>query len=419
MLKVISRSAFDLQKVLDTLVESATRLCDADFSLLFMREGEEFRWSTSFGQTADVHERVESYFKSRRISIDRGSITGRAALEAHVIHVSDVLADPDYTWSEAQRISGYRAAIGVPLFREQTVIGVIFVGKGMPQPFTPDQIGLVTTFADQAVIAIENARLFDEVQARTEELSELLQQQTATADVLKVISRSAFDLQAVLDTLAESAARLCEADIVAIWRPAETGYRLAATYHASYEQRDYMEGVAHQPGRGSLVGRALLEASVVHIHDTLEDPEYLMDVSKLREFRTQLGVPFLREDVPIGVIALIRRAVRPFTEKQIELVTTFADQAVIAIENVAAVRGGAGAHARADRIARVPNGNKRRAERDQQIAIRFEAGVRRDCANYGAALSCADSATSSGSMGNLSISRRRMDFHRSERCHGA
>ena len=175
VLKVISRSAFDLQKVLDTLVEFATRLCDADFSLLFLREGEGFRWAASFGQAADVHERVEAYFKARRIPIDRGSITGRAALEAHVVHVSDVLADAEYTWSEAQRISGYRAAIGVPLFREQTVIGVIFVAKGMPQPFTTDQIELVTTFADQAVIAIENVRLFEEVQARTAELSESLE----------------------------------------------------------------------------------------------------------------------------------------------------------------------------------------------------------------------------------------------------
>jgi two-component system, NtrC family, sensor kinase len=318
--------------VLDTLVESATRLCDADFSLLFQREGEGFRWAASFGQAADVHERVEAYFKSRRISMDRGSITGRAALEAHVVHVSDVLADADYTWSEAQRISGYRAAIGVPLFREQTVIGVIFVAKGMPQPFTTDQIGLVTTFADQAVIAIENVRLFEEVKARTEELSESLQQQTATADVLKVISRSTFDLQTVLDTLAQSAARLCEADGGFVFRREGTQFSLVGV---PSEHENYMRQHPIAPGRGTLIGRIALEQRPVHIPDVLADPEYtLVETHKLGGYRADFGVPLLREGKLIGAFSLLRSESRPFTDKQIELVTTFADQAVIAIENV-------------------------------------------------------------------------------------
>src|SRR5262245_34441072 len=190
VLKVISRSAFDLQLVLDTLVESAVRPCDADHAWLFQREGEFFRCVTSFGHATDVRARLRDYFKPRKVPVDRGSITGRAAMEARAVHVPDVLADPEYNWSGAQTIGGCRAALGVPLLHKGTVVGVIFVAKTVPQPFTAKQIELVTTFADQAVIAIENTRLLNELRQRTDDLSELLEQQTAASQVLQVISSS-------------------------------------------------------------------------------------------------------------------------------------------------------------------------------------------------------------------------------------
>jgi GAF domain-containing protein len=330
VLNVISRAPTQLQPVFDAIVETAARLCEAEYALVHMLRHGEYHMTAANNAAADYVR----YVGDHPLAPERGSLVGRTALDARTIHVPDCLVDPEYTALGHQQAGGFRTMLGVPLLREDKAIGVILLMRNIVKPFSDRQIELVTTFADQAVIAIENVRLFGEVQARTEELGESLQQQTATAEVLKVISRSAFHLHRVLDTLAESAARLCEADIVTIWRPDGAVYRLAATYQITDEQRDYMEGVGHRPGRGSLVGRTLLEASVVHIHDTLEDSEYLMDVSRLREFRTQLGVPFLREGVPIGVIALIRRAVRPFTAKQIELATTFADQAVIAIENV-------------------------------------------------------------------------------------
>jgi two-component system, NtrC family, sensor kinase len=187
-------------------------MCDADHSWMFLRDGDVFRWVTSFGHAKEVHDRLRSYFKPLDVPIDRSSVTGRAALEGRVVHVPDVLADDQYTWSQAQRIGGYRAALGVPLLRDGAVVGVIFVAKDVPQPFTPQQIELVTTFADQAVIALQNVRLFEEVQARTDDLSESLEYQTATAEVLNVISRSPADLQPVLDTIVQTAARLCSSE---------------------------------------------------------------------------------------------------------------------------------------------------------------------------------------------------------------
>src|SRR5215813_8546437 len=328
LLKVISRSTFDLQTVLDTLVESATRLCNADHAWLFQREGESFRWVTSFGHAAEVRARLRDYFKPLKVPVDRGSITGRVALEGRVVHVPDVLADLAYTWTGAQEIGGYRAALGAPLLRKGDVVGVILVAKTTPQPFTAKQIDLLTTFADQAVIAIENTRLLSE-------LRDSLQQQTATADVLKAISRSALDLQAVLNALVSSASQLCEAPMVAIHVQRDATLPGRARHGFSAKLVEELSKIGQIWGRGSLAGRTIAEGKPVHIPDVEADPEYTFhDFTRITGARSMLGVPLLRDGRPNGLLSLYRTRVAPFTPRQVELMATFADQAVIAIENV-------------------------------------------------------------------------------------
>jgi GAF domain-containing protein len=335
VLKVISRSAFDLQSVLSTLVESAARLCKADQAWAFQRRGETFRFVASFGLDPETHARIKDFFAPLEVRAERGSVTGRAALEGRTVHVPDVLEDLEYTYGKAQDICGYRAALAVPLLRDGEVIGVIFVAKNKPEPFTNKQIELVTTFADQAVIAIENVRLFDEVQARTKEVEESLEYQTAISDVLDVISRSPSNLQPVLDAIAETAQRLCQSEQAYIMRLEAGCYNVAAVKDAQQERIKYLKENPIAPGRGSIVGRVALERRTIQIADTRADDEYTLSMAGDRlGYRTILGVPLLRDGMVVGVIVLTRHVVQPFTERQIDLISTFADQALIAIENV-------------------------------------------------------------------------------------
>ena len=331
VLKVISRSAFDLQTVLDTLVASAARLCEADSASIHRPQDNAYPCIASYGYSREFQQ----YLRDHPIVAGRGSVVGRAMADGKIVHAPDVWADRDHALVEQRNVGGYRTVLAVPLMREGVAVGILRLTRNEVQPFTEKQIELVQTFADQAVIAIENVRLFDEVQARTEELSESLQQQTATADVLKVISRSTFDLKSVLQTLVESAARLCEADMANVTRQIDGVFYRAESYGFSAEFMDRVRNIPVEPDRGNVSGRALLEGRSVHIPDIHADPEYTFtEAQELGGVRTGLGVPMMREGVPIGVLALARSEVHPFTEKQIELVSTFADQAAIAIENV-------------------------------------------------------------------------------------
>ncbi len=329
VLKVISRSAFDLQAVLDTLVTSAAQLCGADGGIIWLRKAELFHAAAAIG----FSPQQVAFFRANPRSIHDKSLAPRVLRSRRTVHIPDRSLDPEFAFPGSPGMPS--SMLGVPLLREDRIEGVFTLTRTKVAPFTPRQMELVELFADQAVIAIENVRLFDEVQARTRDLQESLQQQTATADVLKVISRSAFDLQAVLQALVESAAKLSDSDKATITRQRDGVFYRAETYGFSDQFMEYARSVPIVPDRSSATSRALLEARVVHIPDVAADADYTFrEGQRLGDFRAVLAVPMLRERTPIGVIVLTRTQPQAYTQKQIELVTTFADQAAIAIENV-------------------------------------------------------------------------------------
>jgi signal transduction histidine kinase len=330
ILRVISNSPDDVQPVLDSVAEHAARICKAQIVDIVLIANHGLRIAASFGELGRPVD-IEN------IPLDRTTVMGRSIVDMEPVQDPDQLnAGDDFALGrEFARKYGHRTILAIPLIREGKALGCILVRRTEVDPFEQNDIALLSTFADQAAIAIENVRLFKAEQERTHELAESLKQQTATADVLKVISRSTFDLRIVLDTLTESAARLCEAENAFIFRRDGEVFRFAANFAFSPEYQEFMERQVISPGRNTLIARTALEGKIVHIPDVLADPEYTWTESiKRGGYRTMLGVPLLREGIPIGVIAMSRSVVRPFTEKQIELVQTFADQAVIAIENV-------------------------------------------------------------------------------------
>jgi len=331
VLKVISRSTFDLQTVFDTLVESAARLCRANKANISCLEGDNIQYMAAYGFQPDFMD----YMLSLRLKVDRGSISGRAVIEGKVIHVADVLADPEFTLLDAQKRGSFRTALGVPLLREGTPIGVMFLSRPTVNPFTQQEIDLVATFADQAVIAIENVRLFDEVQAQKRELSEALEHQTATSEVLNVITRSPTDAQPVFGAIVESAARLCEAVFSGVFLYDGDLLHVTATNNFTPELLNRLSQMyPKRPDRSVLAGRAVLDGKIAHVHDLLADREYSRELALAGNWRSGLAVPMLRDGKPVGAISVGKAEAVPFSERQVQLLTTFADQAVIAIENV-------------------------------------------------------------------------------------
>ena len=326
MLKVISRSTFDLQTVLDTLVESVTGLCDAYNSLIFLRD--------------DKHLHVKAHYGPLLLDFDEWPIkptwiTGRAFLDRAPVHVDDaqaVVQEFPEGGEMAIRL-GYRTILSVPLLRESVAIGAITIRRSEVKRFTDRQVELVRTFADQAVIAIENTRLLNELRQRTGDLTESLEQQTATSKVLEVISRSAFDLNAIFETVAESSVRLCSADRAFIFRFDGELLRMVVAFNATPEFKDWVESHPFGPDVTAVppVRRSNDEPSTFQMYWLIRSIPTGQKMSS--QSGQLLGVPILKGEELLGVMMIYHLEVRPFTDKQIALVDTFADQAAIAIEN--------------------------------------------------------------------------------------
>ena len=350
VLKTISNSPDKLELVFEPLLSNATRLCNAEFGMINLYDGEVFR-------NVAMHNVPPAYAEIGFREVIRPhpeSTLAQMVRTQRAVQSADYKAEAPYreghpTVVALVDIGGARTIVAVPMLKEDTLIGAIGIYRQEVRPFTDRQLELLENFASQAVIAIENSRLIEAEQERTRELTEALRQQTATADVLQVISGSAFDLQPVFDTVAESSVRLCDAERAFIRRYDGELLHMVADFNAPPELKKWVVKNPIRPGRHSAAARAALEHRTVHIPDIQTDPEYTYGARDVEPVRTVLAVPILKGDNLLGIIFIYRLEVRPFTDKQIALVETFADQAAIAIENVRLFDERA--HGRAGRVA--------------------------------------------------------------------
>jgi GAF domain-containing protein len=326
ILRVISSSPTDVRPVFDIIGERAGKLCDAEVSVVSRVDGDVIRLAAVHGVYTSATERMHAAFP---MPVDAETVTARTIRNRSVQHVPDVLADSSYLQKDLARLSGYRAGLGVPMLRDGAVIGAIFVGRRAPGHFSDSQIALLETFADQAAIAIENVRLFNETK-------EALERQTAMSEILRVISRSPTDVQPVFDIIAERAVKLCDAEISVVSRVDGDIIRLAALYGVTTEgvaaigRAFPMRSTAH-----TVSAQAVRNRSIVNVLDVLADPAYeTREAARVGGFRGSLGVPMLCDDQAIGAIFVARAHPGLFTDRQVALLRMFADQAVIAVQNV-------------------------------------------------------------------------------------
>ena len=337
VLKVISRSTFDLPAVLNTLIKSACCLCGADIGTIRFEEGDRYCLAATYGCPPEWH----SHFAGYSGKPDKTSVFGQTIIKGATVHIPDVLEDSDFARPQAQKLMGLRAALGVPLVRDGHVFGVVNLFRTTPIAFTQKQIELAETFADQAVIAIENTRLLNELRERTDDLSKSLQQQTATADVLKVISSSPGDMKPVFETMLTNALRICEAKFGHLLLNDGECFHAAHLHDVPPAYREYWQKHGPiRPGPNTGLGRIVCDKQMFHIPDLKADAAYAarepLRVVTVEQAgaRSFVGVPMLKEDKLVGAIVIYRQEVRPFTERQIELLKNFAAQAVIAIDNM-------------------------------------------------------------------------------------
>jgi GAF domain-containing protein/anti-sigma regulatory factor (Ser/Thr protein kinase) len=324
VLKSIGASGFDLDHVLQTVTEHATRLSGATQGILYRRDGAVLRFAAGFGPS----EELMQFNRANPIAVgERGTLTGRVAVDKRTIRLADVLQDPEYTYHEAQRLGGFRAMLGVPLMSGDDVLGILSFWRTEPVPFSDGDSAIVETFARQAAVAIQNVRLLVEAK-------EALRQQTATSDVLKTISQSGFDLRAVFDVVVENALSLCRGDFSYLFRREGDAFQIVASRGGTRELVAYEYAHPTPLKRNTLIGRVALERQVVHIPDLFADPAYDWPSNRAAGVHTVLGVPIFKDDEVVGAIGVARNEVRPFSDAEIRLVRTFADQAAIAIENV-------------------------------------------------------------------------------------